>query len=282
TRVFCNVALKKLGVETTFYDPRIGAGIEALMQPNTRVVFLESPGSLTFEVQDLPSIATVAHKHDAMVLIDNTWATPLYHQPLELGADVSIHSLTKYVIGHSDAMLGAAVANERAFERLRRMTFVHGHAAAPDDVFLALRGLRTLDTRLSRHAETVTKLMHWLQARPEVERVVHPALPVHPEHAIWQRDFSGTPSVFSVVLKAGLDDAVAAMIDGYDHFGIGFSYGGFESLALPIDPSGNRTATRWDVSGPMVRYHAGLEDADDLIDDLARGFERFNATGRTG
>lgn len=278
TRVFCNLALRKLGIETTYFDPMIGGNIAGLMQPDTRAVFLESPGSLTFEVQDLPAIAEAAHAGDAMVLIDNTWATPLYHQPLALGADVSIQSLTKYVVGHSDAMLGAAIANDRAFDRLRRMSFAHGHAAAPDDIYLALRGLRTLETRLTRHAESTRTIIDWLLARPEVDRVLYPALPDHPGHDLWQRDFSGAASLFSIVLKGGSDAAVAAMLDGYTHFGIGFSYGGFESLALPVDPTGNRTATAWHANGPMVRYHIGLEDPGDLITDLDEGFARFNAT----
>lgn len=277
TRIFCDTALKKLGIETTYYDPMIGADIEALMQPNTKLVFTESPGSLTFEVQDIPAIAEAAHAKGALVLCDNTWATPLYFNALAHGADVSIHAVTKYIAGHSDLMMGSATANERAWERLQRTTFMLGHCVAPDDVYLASRGLRTLAVRLAQHQETGLKLAEWLGGRPEVARVLHPALPGCPGHEFWQRDFSGATGLFSVVLKEGSKEAVAAMLDGFEHFGMGFSWGGFESLAIPIDPADSRTASKWEASGPMIRFHAGLEHIDDLIEDLKAGFVRFNA-----
>ncbi len=275
-RAFCDGVLKGLGVETTYYDPLIGGGIAALMRPNTKVVFTESPGSLTFEIQDIPAIAAAAHAGGAVVLNDNTCATPLNLRVLDLGADIAIHSLTKYVVGHSDAMLGAAVANEATLARLRRSGWYFGHAAAPDDCYLALRGLRTLESRLRLQGETALTLARWFAKRPEVARVLHPALPDCPGHDIWRRDFTGSSSLFSIVLKHSSDAAISAMLDGYEHFGIGFSYGGFESLVLPSNPSSVRTATTW--AGPLIRFHAGLEDADDLIADLEAGLERFNAS----
>lgn len=276
TRVFCDTALAKFGVETTYYDPMLGSGIEALMQPNTKLVFTESPGSLTFEVQDIPAIAEVAHASDALVLCDNTWATPLYFNALAHGADVSIHAVTKYIAGHSDLMMGSATANERAWGRLQRTTFLLGHCVAPDDVYLASRGLRTLAVRLAQHQETGLALARWLAERPEVDQVLHPALDSCPGHEFWKRDFDGATGLFSIVLKEGGDAAVAAMVDGLTHFGIGFSWGGFESLALPISPAASRTATDWKTSGPMIRFHAGLEHIDDLTADLEAGFGRFN------
>jgi cystathionine beta-lyase len=275
TRAFCDNVLASLGIETTYYDPLAGVAIAELMRPNTRLVFTESPGSLTFEIQDIPAIAAAAHARGAVVLNDNTCASPLNLRVLDLGADVAIHSLTKYVVGHSDAMLGAAVANEATLARLKRSGYLYGHAAAPDDCYLALRGLRTLAPRMKQYAETALTLANWLKHRPEVERVLHPALPDCPGHDIWRRDFTGSSSLFAIVLKQGSDAAISAMLDGYEHFGIGFSYGGFESLVLPSNPSGVRTATTW--SGPIIRFHAGLEDPDDLIADLEAGFERFNA-----
>lgn len=275
TRSFCDMVLRRLGVETTYYDPMAGAAIAGLIRANTRLVFTESPGSLTFEIQDLPAIAAAAHARGALVLNDNTCASPLTYRPLDHGADVVIYSLTKYVVGHSDAMMGAAIANEATLDRLRRGGYLYGHAVSPDDAYLALRGLRTLATRLERQAETALTLAHWFKQRDEVDRVLHPALPDCPGHDIWKRDFTGSTSLFSVVLKNDSDAAMAAMLDGYEHFAIGFSYGGYESLVLPSNPSGVRTATSW--TGPLIRFHAGLEAAADLVEDLEKGFERFNA-----
>ncbi len=277
-RKFCAGALARFGVETTFYDPLIGAGIADLIRPNTRVVYLESPGSLTFEVQDVPAIAAAAHAAGARVMIDNTWATPLYFKPFRHGVDVSIHAATKYIVGHSDAMLGVIVTSSELFPTIKSTAHGFGHAAAPDDCYLALRGFRTLSVRLQRHRETALTLARWLQARPEVERVLYPALPEDPGNLLWRRDFTGATGLFGVVLKPYPKHAVAALVDGMTLFGMGFSWGGYESLILPTHPETMRSATRWPAQGPTLRIHAGLEDPGDLIADLERGFERLNAT----
>ena len=282
TRIFCNLALKKIGVETTFYDPLIGAGIAELMQDNTTVVFVESPGSLTFEVSDLPAIASAAKAAGAKVLVDNTWGTPLLFRPLEHGADVVIHAATKYLVGHSDAMLGVTVCNEASWDAFQRQSFVMGQCAAPDDVYLASRGLRTLAVRMRQHEVSALKIATWLQTRPEVAEVRHPALETCPGHNIWKRDFDGASGLFSFILNEGYSDtdnnrAVAAMIDGLELFGIGYSWGGFESLILPADPTGERTAVKWQAPGQLIRLHIGLEDVDDLLADLETGFTRLNA-----
>ncbi len=274
TRRFCTDSLKRLGVETTFYDPLIGAEIADLMRENTSLVFLESPGSLTFEVQDVPAIAAAAREHGAVSVIDNTWATPYFFRPLDHGVDVAIEAATKFIVGHSDAMLGTATANEAAWPRLKRTAFRLGQCAGPDDVYLALRGLRTLGVRLERHQRNGLAVARWLAARPEVARVLHPALESDPGHGLWQRDFDGAPGVFGVALKQGDEQAVAALIDGLELFGIGYSWGGFESLIVPGEPI--RTARPYEGPGPLLRLHIGLEDPDDLIADLAAGFERFN------
>jgi len=275
SRVFCDKTLKRFGVETTYYDPLVGAGIEALFRPNTRAVFCESPGSLTFEVQDIPAIARVAHARGASVLLDNTWATPLFFPALARGADLSIQAVTKYVGGHADVMMGYVAANESHAARLLEFHGNSGLYVSGDDCFLALRGLRTLAVRLKRHQETALALARWLQTRPEVSRVLYPALENDPGHAIWRRDFLGACGLFGVVLKPAPHEAVAAMLDGLAHFGLGFSWGGYESLAVPADI--RRTARKFDAEGPVIRIHAGLEDADDLIRDLAKGFERLRA-----
>jgi cysteine-S-conjugate beta-lyase len=278
TRIFCERFLKRFGVETTYYDPLIGAGISELIRPNTKVVFTEAPGSRTFEMPDIPQIAQTAHDAgDIFVLIDNTWATPLYFKPLANGVDLSVQAATKYIVGHSDAMLGTIAANERAAERLKQMHRLIGMAAGPDDVYLALRGLRTLATRLKQHGETGLMLARWLKARPEVDRVLHPALPGDPGHEIWRRDFSGTSGLFGFVLKPCSREQLKALIEPMKLFKIGYSWGGFESLITSGDPSRARSATKWVGPGPLVRVHAGLEHPDDLIADLFAAFERFNA-----
>lgn len=273
TRRFCNGALKRMGVETTYYDPLIGAGIEQLVKPNTTVVFCESPGSLTFEMQDIPAIAQVAHAHGAAVLMDNTWATPVYFKALAHGVDLSIQAVTKYIGGHSDVVMGTISANETYAKRLE--TYVHdlGLSAGGDDCFLALRGLRTLPVRLARHWSNGLILARWLAERPEVSRVLHPALESDPGHAIWKRDFTGACGLFGVILKSVSPQALAAMIDGLQHFGIGYSWGGYESLVIPAEFV--RTARPFKAEGPMIRIHAGLEDAGDLLADLEAGFERM-------
>jgi cysteine-S-conjugate beta-lyase len=277
TRRFCDGVLKRLGVTTTYYDPLIGAGIAKLMQKNTRVIFAESPGSQTFEVQDVPAIAKAAHDKGAVVVLDNTWATPLFFKPFAHGVDVSVQAATKYIGGHADVMLGAITASETAWPVVRRTHEDLGLCTGPDDVYLALRGLRTLSVRLERHQRTGLELANWLKARPEVESVIHPGLPEDPGHAIWSRDFTGASGLFAFVLKPVSHKVLAAMLDELKLFGMGYSWGGFESLIIPFDPSEYRTATEWKAAGPALRIHAGLEDVEDLKADLAAGFARLNA-----
>jgi cystathionine beta-lyase len=278
TRKLARSILKRFGVETTFFDPLIGRGIESLMRPSTRVVYLESPGSLTFEVQDVPAIADVAHRHAVTVIMDNTWGTPLYFKPFAHGVDVSVQAATKYIVGHADAMLGAVTATRETWPRLRSSTQELGQTAGPDDVNLGQRGLRTLAVRLKRHWESGVALAEWIVRQPEVERVLHPALPGDPGHALWKRDFSGACGLFGVVLKEGITDrALCAMIDGLELYGIGASWGGFESLVVPFDPRESRSATQWPHKGPCFRVHAGLESVQDLISDLEAGFHRLRA-----
>jgi cystathionine beta-lyase len=247
------------------------------MQPNTRALYLESPGSLTFEVQDVPALVGAAKARGIATICDNTWAAPLFFRPLALGVDVEVIAATKYIVGHSDVMMGIAVTTEQSFRPVRDTATQLGHHAAPDDCYLALRGLRTAGVRMRQHQEQALALAHWLKARPEVERVLHPALPDFPGHALWRRDFTGASGLFSIVLRRDVaKPAVDAMLDGMELFGMGFSWGGFESLIVPVYPDRLRSATRWE-EGPVLRLHAGLEDRDDLIADLARGFDRLNA-----
>lgn len=279
TRGFCDGFLKRFGVSTRYYDPLVGAGIEALLTERTRAVFLESPGSLTFEVQDVPAIVAVAKARNLATLIDNTWATPLLFPALSFGVDLSILACTKYIVGHSDVMAGSVTANAANFLALRKTSQQLGQVMSPDDAWLAARGLRTLDVRMERHQTSALKIAHWLTEQPEVARVLHPALPGCPGHEAWKRDFKGSSGLFSFVLNGGHEASRAALIDGLAHFGIGYSWGGYESLALPVDPHNYRTATRWEAEGPVVRLQIGLEDADDLIEDLRAGLGRF-ATAR--
>src|ERR1700730_8448840 len=274
-RNFCERVLTRCGVETTYYDPLIGDGIARLMRPNTKVVYVESPGSLTFEVQDVPAIAAAAHEAGARVMMDNTWATPYLFRSFEHGVDVSIHAATKYIGGHSDVMLGAVITNEEMSLPVRTMAADLGHCAGPDDAYFALRGLRTLSVRLERHEKNALTVARWLQTRPEVSRVLYPALPEDTGHALWKRDFLGASGLFGVVLKPASKEQVYAMIDALDLFGIGSSWGGFESLILPTNPERGRTATRWAPEGPTLRLHIGLEDPQDLIEDLERGFHQL-------
>jgi len=275
TRNFARRVLARYGVEVTFFDPLIGAGIDDLMRPNTRAVYLESPGSLTFEVQDVPAISEAAHRRGALVLIDNTWGTPLYFKAFEHGADISVQSATKYIVGHSDAMLGTVTASKDAWPRVKTTTYDFGQTAGPDDVYLAQRGLRTLAVRLKQHWENGVALAEWLLRQPEVERVLHPALAGDPGHALWKRDFRGASGLFGVVLKPVSRDGFAALIDGLELYGLGASWGGYESLVAPFDPREVRTATQWPHPGPCFRIHAGLENIDDLIADLDQGFKRL-------
>jgi cystathionine beta-lyase len=272
TRNFCDRVLSGCGIETTYYDPLLGEGVAGLMRPNTRVVFVESPGSLTFEVQDVPAIAAAAHETGALVVMDNTWATPLFFPSFARGVDVSIHAGTKYIGGHSDLLIGAVITTENTYLPVRTMAADLGHCAGPDDAFMALRGLRTLGVRLERHEKNALTVAHWLKERAEVARLLYPALPDDPGHALWKRDFLGAASLFGVVLKPAPTAAVFAMIDALDLFGIGASWGGFESLIQFVRPERSRTATRWASGGPCIRLHIGLEDPADLIEDLDRGF----------
>lgn len=275
TRHFCNTLLAGFGAEVTYYDPLLGANISELFRPNTRAVFLESPGSLSFEVQDVPAIAEVARARGAAVLMDNTWATPLYFRPHELGVDLSIQAGTKYLGGHADANLGTISARAEYWPRVRETTGSLGLNPGPEDVFLMLRGLRTLSVRLDRHMESGLKVARWLEGRPEVLRVLHPALPSHPQHALWKRDFSGACGLFSVVLQPRPQAAVNTFIEALELFGIGASWGGYESLIIPFDCTPLRTATQWNPGGPTVRLHVGLEDPDDLIADLQNALRRL-------
>ncbi len=275
TRTFCDGLLAALGISTTYYPPTVGAGIAALMKPNTTVIFAEAPGSHTFEMQDLPALAKAAHARDALLLVDNTWASPLFCQPLALGADVSIQAATKYIVGHSDALIGTIAVNDRARSGVGRAVSQIGIVVAPDEVYLATRGLRTLAVRLKQHQANAMVVAKWLQQQPEVKRVLYPALPEDPGHAIWKRDFSGASGLLGMVFHRTSDAAVAAMIDGMTLFPLGFSWGGFESLIAPSHPSEARTAETWAEPEPGVRLHIGLEHTDDLIADLAAGLARF-------
>ncbi len=276
-RAFANATLNRMGIETTYYDPEIGAGIDALMRPNTKAVLTESPGSQTFEIQDVPAIAGVAHARGACVLMDNTWATPLSFAPHAHGVDMTIEAGTKYLSGHADLLLGLVSANEAWFKRLHQTAGLMGIPPGPDDVFLALRGLRTMDLRLREAERQGLALARWFETRPEVLRVIHPALPNHPGHAIWKRDFTGSSGLFSIILEPVPETAVAAFLDGLELFGLGASWGGFESLAIPFDCTSYRTATRWAPGGPAIRFSVGLEDIEDLKADLDRGFARLGA-----
>jgi cystathionine beta-lyase len=277
TRNFCNSILLRYGVETSYFDPLIGTQIADLFKPNTRAVLAEAPGSQTFEMPDLPAIASVAHARGALVIDDNTWATPLYHRSLEQGVDVSIQAATKYVGGHSDIMFGTISANARAWPLIAETVQLLGVCAGPDDVFLALRGLRTLAVRLGQHHRSGLEIARWLATRPEVIRVLHPALESDPGHAIWKRDFTGASGLFSIVLKPATQKAVDALLDTVKLFGLGYSWGGFESLVIQFDCAPYRTAATWAPGGPALRFHIGLENVEDLKADLERGFAAFNA-----
>jgi cysteine-S-conjugate beta-lyase len=277
TRKFCDTILPRYGVTATYYDPTIGAGIAALMRPSTTAVFVESPGSLSFEIQDIPAIAAVAHANNAAVLMDNTWASPIYFRALEKGVDLSIQSGTKYIGGHSDIMLGTVASVGATAKRLRETVFEMGLCVGPDDTFLGLRGLRTMGVRLAQHQLSGLKVAHWLEQRPEVLHVLHPALESHPGHAIWRRDFTGASGLFSVVFKPAPAEAVHAFLNTLTLFGIGASWGGYESLAIPFDCAPIRTAAPWAPGGPAVRFHIGLEDVSDLLADLEEGFAAFAA-----
>ena len=275
TRRFCNNHLTRLGVEVSYYDPLLGAAIEREFRPNTRVVFTESPGSLTFCVQDIPAIAAAAHRRGALVITDNSWATPFGFRSFDHGVDVSVHAATKYIGGHSDVLSGLILGNEATFPALHRLWTDMGVTASPDDCFLALRGLRTLPLRLARHVESALEIAKWLQTRPEVREVIYPALPGSRGHELWKRDFVGASGLFGVVLQPVAKERVDAMLDGMRLFGMGWSWGGFESLMIPVYPERVQTATKWDAGGPCLRLAIGLEEPEDLIADLTEGLARL-------
>ncbi|MBY0531001.1 MAG: cystathionine beta-lyase [Xanthobacteraceae bacterium] len=275
TRIICDGVLKRMNVETTYFDPLIGAGIKSLFRKNTSAVFLEAPGSQTFEMPEVSIIAKAAAEHGAVSLMDNTWATPLYFRPHEHGIDISIQAGTKYLGGHSDINLGTISANEKYYKRVLATHGDLGINAGPEDINLALRGLRTMSIRLERHMASGLRVAKWLQSRPEVLRVMHPALESDPGYTIWKRDFSGACGLFSFILKPEAAKNIAAFFDSLALFGMGYSWGGFESLAIPFDCSSYRTVTKWNPGGPAVRLHIGLEDPEDLIDDLADGLAKL-------
>jgi cystathionine beta-lyase len=277
TRNFCDGLLAGYGVETTYFDPLIGASVAELFKPNTKAILLEAPGSQSFEMPDIPAIAAVAHGRGALVIDDNTWATALFHRSLDQGVDISMQAATKYIGGHSDIMFGTISANAKAWQLIAETIRLLGVCAGPDDVFLALRGLRTLAVRLAQHHRSGLEMARWLATRPEVVRVLHPALESDPGHTIWKRDFTGASGLFSIVLKPAPQQAVDALLDAVTLFGMGFSWGGFESLVIPFDCAPYRSATKWAPGGPTLRLHIGLENVEDLKSDLERGFEAFNA-----
>ncbi len=280
TRDFCEKILAKFGVETTYYDPLIGEGIRDLIKPNTKLLFLESPGSITMEVQDVPLLAGIAHESDIVVVLDNTWGAGVNFSPFDHGVDISVQAATKYIIGHSDVMLGTAVASEKFWPQLREQSYLMGQCISPDDAYLGLRGLRTLDVRLRQHAESSLKVANWLANRPEVDHVRHPGLASCPGHEIFKRDFTGGNGLFSFVLKTSCPKATTALLDGMKHFSMGYSWGGFESLILANEPksfNSLRTVANPNFTGTLIRLHIGLEDVNDLIADLDAGLARYNS-----
>ena len=278
TRALCDNLLAGYGIETTYYDPLIGAGIKDLIQENTKVLFLESPGSITMEIQDVPTLSKIAHENDMIVMLDNTWASPINSRPFEMGVDISIQAATKYIVGHSDVMMGTATSNAQYWDQLREHSYLMGYCTSPDDVYLASRGLRTLGVRMAQHEKNALKVANWLATRPEVDHLRHPAFESCPGHEFFKRDFSGSNGLFSFVLKEGDLKSVTALVENMRYFKMGFSWGGYESLILGVFGIDKlRTATTWDSKKPLIRLHIGLENVDDLIADLDAGFARFNA-----
>lgn len=272
-RKLCKQEITRFGIEVTFFDPMI-EDITPLIKPNTKMIYCESPGSLTFEVQDVPKIAKIAHERGIAVALDNTWATPLFMCAAEKGADITIHSCTKYIGGHSDILTGLITCSKKYHTALRRTFRNFGICLGSEEVYLASRGLRTLAVRLKQHEQTALQLAQWLKKRPEVVKVLHPAFPECPGHEIWKRDFKGSSGLFSVLLKPYPRENLAAMLDNLEIFGMGFSWGGYESLIIPFKPE--RIAQKWDHDGIALRIHAGLENPDDLIADLKAGLERLS------
>lgn len=275
TRRLCDRALSRLGISVTYYDP-LDVDIGRLIKPETRLVYAESPGSQTFEVQDIPALATVARAAGIPLLLDNSWGTPYHFPSFRHGVDISIHAATKYIAGHSDVMLGLVVANEQWYPKLREHMVLHGMCASPDDCYLALRGLRTIGARLKQQSASALHIAQWLQKQPQVASVLHPALPGFAGHALWKRDFSGAASLFAIELRTKSEEAVRAMVEHMSLFAIGASWGGFESLVFPAYPGPERAVRPW-TGGQLVRLHIGLEQPDDLIADLAAGLARAEA-----
>jgi cystathionine beta-lyase len=278
-RRFCDTILPGLGIEVTYYEPRIGARMSELMRSNTKVVYAESPGSLTMEVQDIPAIAEAAHRRGALLMCDNTWSAGYFFKAFQHGCDISVQSATKYLGGHSDLMLGSVTCSDDTWPQFKEVFGTLGQFAGPDDMYLALRGLRTLDVRLERHMRNALIVADWLRSRSEVEEVFYPALPGSTGHDLWKRDFRGASGLFSAVLRTSSSAAAAAMLDGLELFGMGDSWGGYESLVVPFDPRPLRSATPWPYKGVALRFHIGLENTDDLKADLAEGFKRLISAG---
>ncbi len=274
-RQLCDGLLKGLGIEVSFYDPLIGEALRALIKPNTKVLYVESPGSQTMEIQDVPLLSKIAHDYGCVVMADNTWGAGHFFKPLSKGCDISIQAATKYIVGHSDAMFGCVTCNEATWPQFKATYELMGMFAGPDDMYLALRGLRTLDVRMERHQKSATQIAQWLRGRAEVETVLYPALSNAPGHELWKRDFTGAAGLFSIILKSKSEKSVATMLDHMQLFSLGYSWGGFESLIIPF--TAHRTASKWQASGPALRLQIGLEHPDDLIADLEAGFARMNA-----
>jgi len=273
SRCFANGLLKNMGVETRFFDPLIGVDIKEIFCDKTRAILMESPGSLTFEISDIPAICAAAKQHNIITLLDNTWATSYFYPALEKGIDISIVAATKYIVGHSDVMIGCVTTHEKYWKLLRKTARQLGQVVSPDDAYLAARGLRTMPSRLKVHEQSALKIAHWLDERDDIQTILHPAFPSCPGHDIWKRDYKGASGLFSIIIH-GSKTRAAAIIDALQLFGIGFSWGGFESLALLVHPEQNRSATAWNEKNGVIRLQIGLEDCDDLINDLKQALEQ--------